>query len=123
MIRTNIWILFVILLVICNFTYVNATLCNYCGKDFTCIGRHAWRCKAKVTSTFDQAADISINEINSTVNNASTLPHNQQRQSIPAELSIDIKCVCGRLGEYARVGVVSNHISDRVEFFKPSLMT
>ena len=26
----------------------NATICQYCGKDFKSLGKHVWRCKSRV---------------------------------------------------------------------------
>ena len=30
---------------------ISAVRCEYCGEDFGSIGRHVWRCKARVTSS------------------------------------------------------------------------
>ena len=31
-----------------------SVVCNYCGKDFTSLGRHSWRCKSKIPNQQDR---------------------------------------------------------------------
>jgi tRNA(Ile2) C34 agmatinyltransferase TiaS len=47
----------------------NATICEYCGKDFKSLGRHQWRCKLRTgvgNSPNTERASSSTSEDNNT---------------------------------------------------------
>jgi hypothetical protein len=69
-----------------------ATKCEFCNKEFTCLGRHTWRCPAKSTSS--QSTVIQPTRLDNTpihksdVNNAVPIS--------PTPEDDLISCVCGR---------------------------
>ena len=60
-----------------------AGVCEFCGKDFTVLGRHQWRCKAKTFTT------VTIDNIprGSDTYSTTTSPHSANNRAIENETS------------------------------------
>ena len=60
-----------------------AGVCEFCGKDFTVLGRHQWRCKARTFTT------ITIDSIprGSDTYSTTTSPHSANNRAIENEMS------------------------------------
>ena len=88
---------------------IAAARCTYCGQDFVSLGRHVWRCKARVTS---------VNYPLPTPPSATTA-HGIPQTGIPLVLppiaTDDVVCVCGRACK-GRRGLTAHQRS--CEFFK-----
>ena len=69
----------------CNsvvFTLLFLVICSYCGKEFTTLGRHTWRCKQRITES-------------SNLSNQDDSENTDNLQQIDS--SSTIKCCCGKL--------------------------
>jgi len=76
---------------------VERTICPFCNVDFKVIGRHTWRCKARVTSSA-----VSPMFTQPTVNGATAdihaddVVHRQSSVPLLINETEESKCVCGR---------------------------
>ena len=60
-----------------------AEVCEFCGKDFTVLGRHQWRCKARTFTT------VTIDNIPRGIDTyfTTTIPHSANNRAIENERS------------------------------------
>ena len=92
--RRHSWLLWSSVLLLWNMPCLKATICEFCQKDFTCIGRHTWRCPARITSATTNTPNVSPDSFTTSqetiVNKPITLPAdiNESQQLI--------RCACGK---------------------------
>jgi len=58
-------------------------ICSYCGKEFTTLGRHTWRCKQKIVQADKANNGDKTNILNQ--EDVNQLPNN----------GLNVKCSCG----------------------------
>ena len=66
------------------FVLLAGVVCSFCGKDFVLLGRHAWRCKHRITQ--EERPSAGVDE--------------DANESVAADASSRVcllKCCCGRL--------------------------
>ena len=76
---------------------VHATRCEYCNKEFTCVKRHTWRCRARITSS-DIHASTSVlqdNNYSSNDRDSNTSTSTGQCENVNNDDQL-LPCVCGR---------------------------
>jgi len=77
---------------------VHGMKCEFCAKDFTCLARHSWRCRAKITSSMppvDTHAPCDQQSSNRNENNS--LNYVVSNSSVNESVTVVyISCVCGR---------------------------
>ena len=87
------WIIRLILLI----SSVSATRCEFCGQDFMVVGRHIWRCPARITSSAHPAQSFSVQGAPDTSFQgpiaAGIAPTHAENAGLASELTT---CVCGR---------------------------
>ena len=80
--------------------------CEFCQKDFKSLGRHVWRCKAKLSSiqqtshvTIETHSNIEIETVERTLAKANNnIPSNNDPPDIRiAENKDTYKCCCGKV--------------------------
>lgn len=87
------WIIALTLLI----SSVSATRCEFCGQDFVVLGRHTWRCPARITGSAHPAHNSPVQGV--PVTNfqgpiaAGVLPTQTDNGTLAIELTT---CVCGR---------------------------
>ena len=86
------WIYFVFFACVC--VEIEGTKCPYCNIEFAVLGRHTWRCKARIT-TADIAPDPGILQV---VDNTDPLAPAATadltpREVIPSDIWV---CMCGK---------------------------
>ena len=59
-------------------------ICSYCGKEFTTLGRHVWRCKQRIIQPDETNDDDEANTVN------------QEHVTQPPDNGLDVKCSCGK---------------------------
>ena len=104
----------IFLLLLC-FKVISAVKCEYCNKDFISLGRHSWRCKARITSAVNDQRYSSYNA-NFSGNNASSNGLNNNKNQITTNTDTQIlyvKCVCGKLCK-GRRGLTAHQRSCKV---------
>ena len=78
-----------------KFWCVNATVCEYCGKDFKSLGRHVWRCKHRVGHSSQTENEGQRNEERSS--NTETSQANVNVEIGLVGECVNFKCYCGRI--------------------------
>ena len=81
---------------------IEGVRCEYCGEDFVSLGRHVWRCKARVTSS---ARPLPSTDTPPTGPSSSAgtlqapipLPLVPPIHPLASDTSDDVHCPCGRL--------------------------
>ena len=66
------------------FVFLAGVVCSFCGKDFVSLGRHAWRCKHRISRAERPSARVD----------------EDANESVAADASSRVclvKCCCGRL--------------------------
>ena len=69
-----------------------ATLCPHCNADYACLGRHIWRCSARIT----MSTNTNVAPIMSPARAAGTGSLNSAALASSPDPSVPWKCVCGR---------------------------
>jgi len=98
--NTSVTCLWIILILVCVFREIEAVKCEHCDKEFKCLARHHWRCKARVTSSAESTRQHSLQQrVNQSISPAtlssqaaSVTPPTTSHQ--PTQDSI--VCSCGR---------------------------
>ena len=75
-----------------------SVVCNYCGKDFTSLGRHSWRCKSKIPNQQDRNHDNGGNLEN---RNNVDFP-DVQVNNVSISNTDNVLCTCGKSCEGLR---------------------
>ena len=91
---------------------IAAVRCTYCGQNFVSLGRHVWRCKARVTSV---NYPLSISATPPSATTAHGIPQMGIPLMLPPTAKDGVVCVCGRACK-GRRGLTAHHRS--CEFFK-----
>ena len=86
---------FLLLLLLLHSQIVDAGKCNSCNSDFVSVGRHYWRCKARLSSAIQPIAS-SDNIITHRSRIITTSQVNKNSAQSPISDTGMIKCVCGR---------------------------
>jgi len=73
-------------------TVISATKCEFCGREYTCLNRHAWRCPIKATATAQQANNPPT-PVHQPVSMPTTQPAHPLAEAPPAVVT----CVCRRV--------------------------
>src|ERR1044072_8325468 len=87
------WIIAIVLLI----SSVSATRCEFCGKDFVAVGRHVWRCPARITGSAHPAHNLPVQGAPDTSFQgpiaAGVVPTHTEDDCLATELTT---CVCGK---------------------------
>ena len=75
MIRSSFMVMFLI-----------CAVCSFCGKDFTSLGRHSWRCKQRVNPTEQTASENPTRE----------MPDTSSPKIVISSRTV-VKCCCGKI--------------------------
>jgi len=74
---------------------IAAVRCPNCNGDFVSLGRHAWRCKARMTSSASVALVTPVQQLNSGIHSSDSV--HGALNSPPAASTTDTEtCLCGR---------------------------
>ena len=73
--------------------------CEHCNGDFVSLGRHVWRCCARVTSSVQSKPSVAVPTVGNQPNTVNSLPDTSTGSAVPIN-NIDTpdveECVCGR---------------------------
>ena len=94
-------ILSAILLLMLCWTGIAATKCQFCHKDFDVVGRHEWRCKARVPSSATSSENPGAQPASSPDGDQANSPHrptpNSSHRPTTDQVNITyFTCTCGR---------------------------
>src|SRR6218665_3192325 len=75
---------------------VRAMKCEFCNKDFTCVKRHTWRCRARITSSNAQVSAPVPN--NNVIDNLLKDPirNTTGQEEVLNKETQWLECVCGK---------------------------
>jgi hypothetical protein len=100
--------LYWIIVILSSVSFVNATRCEFCGKDFEVVRRHIWRCPSRITGSAHPAHNMPVQGGPETIFQgeiaAGVVPSISGDDHLATELTT---CVCGRLCK-GRRGLVAH---------------
>ena len=84
-------------MILCLTRIISAVQCEHCGQDFVSLGRHAWRCKARVTSSARPVQAVDTPPIHAAAQSHAPTPGDPPLP-LPTGLNEpeDTLCPCGR---------------------------